>query len=435
MVLQGRGLFYGAPHGTMDEQTWNGACKQAKEWGMTYVHPKVADRTGYWYTPDEMVMLRGIAREYGLLCYPYYYVTVTNWQRQADMAATVGNISGGLILDMEDEWFRQPAVAAAFGERLRAQFHGLVIPTLYADPQIISQFPYTETLKWCDAWMPMAYFDVWRERGMPMTAVEASAWLQPQWNELNKHLVSQGISARPLLPLIATANLPEKEVVGWLRAWYGILGYCGFWYDGTYAPYAAAVLGEPAPTWRAPGPASDPQPAPKPKPVPKPVPEPVRTSTPPPAPVIQEQVPFLPQTDLPANVFIPVQTSGLAQHLSESELLALWRRNDASVPWDPSHALVRTWLQIVQFHPELGIGAPVVRDEQHADTNGQPMQFLRLDSGHWLTYYLQSGRVALTGGGTLVAGALLSAPAALVAAPVDPVTPVPPVPVGGGAAQ
>jgi hypothetical protein len=343
--IAGRGMFYGEydAHGkkrVWTEIDWDTACVQAKSWGMSIVHPKVADGGIMWGDGNWLQMLKTVASHHGLKCYPYNYCYGNKFGAltvEAGITIALGKIFGGVCPDMEVEFEQSKdgaAWATQFGKLVRAQFNGPVLPTLFAANASHPGFPYEETLLWSSGWMPMVYYDEWTDAAhKPMTAQEAIYFLYPQWSTLNKQLASHGIFPPPILPLIELGNhLPVPQAASWLQQMQGY-GYCGMWYDGTYAPYADAILKAPEPAWNI-----------------------VTTSTPPittPVPPVAAPITPIPSTPTPA----PSLITGMQQNLSNEDLEVSWSILDATIPFDLSQPVVMVWSKLTQVG--YGIGAPI----------------------------------------------------------------------------
>lgn len=266
-ILTGRWLHYGVTHhepgvpeGVWSPHSWDATCAQARSWGMSGVHPKVADGTIFWYDTNGLTMLRDTAHRHGLGIAPMHYcwgnTRGSSVQKEASVAATIGKLFGIVVPDMEDPWFGQPQWMQEFGYSIRHNYGyiGHVMPTTYANPSVQSRFPYVQMNAFATAWIPQVYFNVWTHDGHPMTAREAVDYVFPQWQALDAQCQKAGTPLKPILPLISlTDGIAQQEVTNWLTAMQHY-GYCGFWYDGVYSPYAETILKAPVPALETPEP-------------------------------------------------------------------------------------------------------------------------------------------------------------------------------------
>ena len=429
-MIEGLGLFYGetgtgfAHRRIYTAATWDQACRQSADWGITWLHPKVADGGNWWYDSAGLGMLRDVAHHYGLKVAPYHYCYGNMFGYllgEADIAATIANIFDGCCPDIEVEWNGQAQWAIDFGKEVRKKSpHGLFVPTLYADPHTISggnlahTTPYAQLSSWMDAWMPMVYFSEWTSGGHQDSAQNAIDFVYPQWVELNQHIHASGFTPKPILPLIELGSaLPPQEVYNWLRL-MGHYGYCGFWYDGTYSPYASAIKSAPRPAF----PHSAPQPTPT-------------------------QV-MPPQPYTPA----PLKGPGLAdeqgdptmnQNLTTSQLAVLWHMSPTSMALNLNNGIPRLWAALVQKHPDWHLGGP--------RTDGELPFHIGNEQGVYVDFY-GGVRIINFNDGTLCVsatpeenvplghpGAIASTLAALSAPSQPTMVEVPAVTVTNGAAQ
>lgn len=399
-MLEGRGLFYGAfgPLGRnrlFTHDTWDAACRQAQEWGMRYVHPKVADG-GYWWYADQhgnpdaqaLSILRDVAQAHDLVCVPYHYCYGNKFgalQHEADICALLGRFFGAVCPDMEVEWAGQPNWGVDFGKRVKSQQHGLIFPTLWGNPAQHQDFPWAQVLPWVDGWLPMVYFSEWTDKaGAPFSAQEAIGYVYPQWEALDQHLTGQGVQPKPILPLIELGqHVPAQEVHNWLVAMQGY-GYCGFWYDGTYAPYAETVKAAPLPSFHKPELSSPSASA--------------TTSATPAATTTTTTTIYDPGALDGPGLMSDQGDPTMHQNLSEADLLAVWRRNNAQIPFDLTHALPKNWAFLLQRRPDLHIGAPLSDEITWSAPNGEQYAVLPLDTGDYLYYNKHTGTTFLTGG-------------------------------------
>ena len=353
--IWGRGLFYGESdaHGKrriFTEAEWNNTCAQAKTWGMSFVHPKVADGPNVWFSVPDLQMLARVAKDHGLTCYPYHYcygnTDGSSVTQEARICSMLGVIFGGVCPDIEIEWERagrsSPSTAAQwatdFGKTVRSTFKGPVLPTLFANPEQHAAFPYAELLSWCSGWLPMVYFDIWTTAGKPDSAQDAINFVNPQWQRLAAALVAKSCYAAPILPLIEVGpHLSSSEVASWLSKTQHF-GYCGFWYDGLYAPFAASVLASPEPAWD------------------------IQAPTPPPPPPVPMPLPNLP---------------GMDQGLSTEDLAACLSL-DGSISLTSSDPFYLLWASLT--NKGYGIGAITGPVEQRV-VNGLAFQVLSCEGG------------------------------------------------------
>src|SRR5260221_1968839 len=309
-----------------------------------------------------MFMLRETAHKHGLEIMPYHWMWCSNIA-EATLAADIANYFDGCCPDIEDPFNNQPGWALEYGKVIRQRpHHRLFHPTLYANPQQHADQPYAQYEQWIDGWMPMVYFSEWREAGLPMTAQEAIDFVFPQWKALDASCVSQGIAPKPILPLIEVGDhLPVQEAVNWLNL-AGGYGYCGFWWDGVYAPYADAVKAAPMPALKAPEP---------------------------PKPIVYE----------PPALVGPGLTEDegdivMHQQLSEDQLRLMYHITNPTIPFDLSHGIPSTWATLVQKYPLDYIGSPksvYVR----ATIDGQEVTMVEFTSGHKLIYFKADNAVRI----------------------------------------
>lgn len=446
-MLEGRGLFYGADANghirVFTPQQWDAQCRQAREWGIDIVHPKVADGPYAWYDGHGMLMLRETARKYGLRIAPYHYWwgnlypygnNPNRLVEEVQLGVNIANFFGAVCPDIEKEWDNKRQWAIQAGSIIKQQAHpgAEFYPTLYANPQS-HPTPYPEIEQWATAWMPMVYFSLWIEAGHQMTAVEAIQFVHPQWQALDQHILSLHQTPKLKLPILELGDhLPPQEVASWLDH-MADFGYCGFWYDGTYAPYAQTIAHAPRPAHpkavpvpvppvAAPAPAplsSAPAPAPAPAapeskptttavevsqndPTPPAAQAPVVSSEPSPAeaaPAPEEPTETaleeaLPSPSLGFKVAQTAQGIVIQQPLSEDQLKVLWHRRSSSVPWDPTHPWCEHWLWLVQHRPMDNIGTPL-SDVIGTTIDGQDVTILPLSSGRDIVYYKASQTTVL----------------------------------------
>ena len=393
-MLEGRGLFCGAANArgqirVMGEPEWTALCQKAQGWGMTAIHPKLADGPVLWYTQEAIAMLLTVAGRFGLRVVPYHYCYGNTYpyggnpnhlEDEAAMCASLGTMFGAVMPDIEVQWNGQSGWATQFGEILRKRApHVEVYPNLFPNPREQAT-PYLEILKWATGWMPMVYFDVWTQGGHPMTALEAIEYVFPQWETLDTASTKQGVPSRPILPIIELGDhLPPGEVQVWLTKMQDY-GYCGFWYDGVYAPYAQTVLDAPLPRFKR---------------------EPLVPSPPPPGPSSVASPAILPMggtgtqpLQLPTLVGLSMQNGALEQLANEAELRFLWHLKVPTIPWNPQHALCAAWIWLHLKRPDIWMGSPT-SDEIAVTIDGVDAQVLPLSSGRMLVWYKQDGRTFL----------------------------------------
>lgn len=254
-ILHGRWLHFGATHqspglapGRYSAADWEHWCALAAEWGMTGVHPKVAEGTYLWYDDAEMAMLKTIANKHHLLIVPYHYVYGETFGYAASVTeaqhiAHIGKLFGCVVLDMESQWSNKGGWVQPYANNIRAAgYTGHLIPTTFANPAQHGDIPYIQINHFLSsAWMPQVYFDLWTTGGHKMSASEAIHYVYPQWLALDTECRKYGKPLAPVLPIIDLYGKPPTgEVTEWLREMHGY-GYCGFWYADVYAPYAATV--------------------------------------------------------------------------------------------------------------------------------------------------------------------------------------------------
>lgn len=385
-MLEGRGLFYGAANARggiriFSAGDWAAACQRAHSWGIQWVHPKVANGPIPWYDQSGLQMLRDTAHRFGLKCAPYHYVYGKKYPygsqpdrlvEEAQVTARLASFFDAYLPDMEVEWDNHPDWAIQFGQIVRQSSpKAELYPNLFADPHG-HPTPYKEILAWSNGWMPMVYFDVWTQGGHPMTAAEAISFVFPQWDSLDQQCRAAGQPSRPILPIIELGDhLPAGEVQAWLTKMQDY-GYCAFWYDGVYTPYADTILKSPLPRFKTPVP---------PPPVPAPPP--------------QQPVSGNGSLVLPNLVGLTRDGTGqLKQAMNEEELRFLWHFRTPSATWAPAHMLCAAWIWLHLERPDLFIGSPTA-DEVSANVDGLEATILTLDSGRRLIYFPRDGRVVL----------------------------------------
>lgn len=389
-VLHGAGLFYGennpggASSGRFSMTQWANMCAQAKAWGMTYLHPKVAEgNLQMWFSDAELNSMKKIANDHGLYCLPVHFLYGEVFGEGAmngevDKDAKLVNIFGGVILDMEDQWNNRPQWAVLYGQKIRARIgnHGLLLPTCYANPNE-HPFPVLEVNAWADAFLPQVYFDLWTGQ----SAQQAMNYISPEWQYFADHLWNNGRQQlKPVLPVIGTTNnVPVNELIKWIESTAPQCHYTGFWYDGVYNPYAAHLLPVIKQYLTAAAPTPTPTPAPKPVP-------------PPPAPKPAAPAPVLPPEPALAKPTIPVT---FEQKLTYDQLKAIYQVHQSPAPataaanpiqFDPAHlGICNMWVELIQKFPHIAIGSPL-SDEKSITINGIPFSYIKFDSGRIILY-------------------------------------------------
>lgn len=244
----GRGLWYGQHYSPRE---WDACCQQAASWGMSLVHPKVADGGNLWYDDPGLTLLQQIGTHYRLQVVPYHEChgeAMGQLSQEAWICAHLGAIFGAVVARMGRAWECKDHWMQHFGELVRHTYLG---PLYIATMSIIdtkSPFPLFAMNEWANGWMPQVTFSL-------QLASATAAVLLPHWDRLEEECVTQGRGTLvPILPiLLMGSGIAPVEVVSWLRS-YGGYGYCGFWSATEYTPYAPSVLSAPLPTHRGPVP-------------------------------------------------------------------------------------------------------------------------------------------------------------------------------------
>lgn len=256
--MQGRWLWFGLQQFTRVQ--WEQVCIQATSWQLQGLHPKIADGVNRWYDDAGLQMLKQVAADHGLHVAPYHYCYGPQFgaaqiSSEAQISAWAGHVFGAVIPDIEDQYMGQYTSAESFARQVRAQYDGLWMPTLYANP-LVHPVPLLTLNPFMDAWLPQVYFAEWN--GNAQTAIE---YVYPQWHTFDQRAQQQGQQGlKPILPIIALENgLANDQVTAFLSLMHGY-GYIGFWHYGNYAPYADTILHAPIPV------------APKQPPIPTPAP-------------------------------------------------------------------------------------------------------------------------------------------------------------------
>lgn len=256
-MMHGRWIWFGLQR--FNEAQWDQICAQAAAWKVQGLHPKVAEGIYRWYDDQGLAMLRDVAARHGLKVVPYHYCYgpafgASQITIEAQISAWAGNVFGAVIPDIEDQYMGQYESADSFGKQVRAQFKGLWMPTLYANPQnhpvpLLSLNPYM------DAWFPQVYFAVWN--GIAQSAID---YVYPQWLYFDQRARQLGQGGlKPILPIISLDNgVAAAQIADFIVKMRGY-GYIGFWYYGVYTPYATTIMNAPQP---APGPVAPPVPQP-----------------------------------------------------------------------------------------------------------------------------------------------------------------------------
>lgn len=325
--IWGRGLFCSEtdPRGhrrIFTKDSFDALCKQTRAWGISFLHIKVADGPNIWYTMEEMQTLAQVAQANNIRCYPYHFCygdgAGSSVTLEARISSLVGMIFGGVCPQMQEEWERvnqsgkqvSALWAAEYGKQVRQSFRGPLLPMLFADPANHPRFPYLDLFSWSNGWMPMVFSDLWEKANNNAQALLAT--LDPQWSALEKQFGSRYGYIPPVLPVIELGD--PQEAVTWI-AQTQHYGYCGFWSDSIYTPFASEILSAPEPSWDAP--AQIPAP-----------------TTPIPAPPIQTSP-------------IPLISLGMEQGISDEDLAACYSLDGALVP-DLSSPLVTLWAKLTQ---------------------------------------------------------------------------------------
>jgi hypothetical protein len=265
--ITGRWLWFGLQQFTRAQ--WEQVCAQAVTWQLQGVHPKVADGVNRWYDADGLQMLKEVANRHGLDIIPYHYCYGPQFgaaqiTAEAQLSAEIGAVFAAVIPDIEDSYMGQYESATSFGQQVRAQFKGLWLPTLYANP-LTHPVPLLSLNPFMDAWLPQVYFALWNG-----IAQDAISYVYPQWLHFDQLAQQQGQGGlKPILPIMSLEqNVATQQVTNFLTLMRNY-GYIGFWHYGCYAPYANTIVHAPQPTLSAPAapPVSPPSAnAPKPQP-------------------------------------------------------------------------------------------------------------------------------------------------------------------------
>jgi hypothetical protein len=252
MTLSGRGLWFGADNGSggrllYTEASWTTACAAAAAWGISVLHPKVADGGEIWYSDADLQMLARVAHAFHLKCVPYHWCYGGNLLSiEASVCAHIGSIFDGVSPDIEIQWENPQSAswAVQFGQLVRKVYSGPIYPTSFANPVQHPQIPYIQMNTWATGFLPQVYFSYWT----PPTAQNAANYVYPQWVQLDAACRAADKKAlAPIYPIICLENAPaQQEIANWLHMMGGY-GYCGFWYSALYGSYARTILQAPVP--------------------------------------------------------------------------------------------------------------------------------------------------------------------------------------------
>ena len=420
-MLTGRGLWFGAVDASgnrriFTETQWHTACALAASWGISVVHPKVAEGTQVWYNAAGLQMLKSIADTYHLVCSPYIYShgdELGALEGEAQVCAGIGNFFGSVCPDIEKEWERPEAAtwATRYGQLVRKQYSGPIYPTVFANPND-HPLPWGELNQFATGFLPQVYFDLWS----PPTAQHAIDFVFPQWQALDARCRNWGNKKPlvPMLPIIGLEGAPAPvEVVNWLTKMQHY-GYCGFWYDEKYAPYSQHVLIAPKPMFVSASPITPP--AVKVVAPPTPIPPAAKVSTPvvptlvgpvgttvketssSPSPSSSTAIPDLPTVSLPAVVktSTPPYQAPLPQlppgPLTFDQLVILWGSVE-TVTFDGTSPVEQYWCSLVQ--KEISIGAPIKEKKVVTLPEGETVEYLLCQSGRTLIYFHSNKTVIL----------------------------------------
>ena len=420
MAMIGRGLWYGASDATSSkrvftEAQWHDACSSASAWGISILHPKVADGGYLWYDVAGLQMLKSVADSYHLQCVPYHYCygdTYGALAHEAQICAGIGGLFGGVSPDIEHEWERPEAAgwATRFGQLVKSQYTGPIYPTVFANP-LDHPLPWGELNQFSSAFFPQVYFSLWS----PPTAIHAYEFIYPQWETLDQRCRAWG-NKKPLVPMLPIINLDggplATEVIAWLTNMQ-YYEYCGFWYDGKYAPYAQSIINAPKPMPRPVTPPAKPPPVVVPSPPLATVTLPAKSTPSTPtlvgpigvttassaitlvaspsideAPTIAE-LPVV-RVNTPALVIpLPQVPTG---PLTSSQLLTLWNSVEETA-FDGSSLLEQYWCQLVQ--KEIWVGAPLKAKKVTTLPGGEVVEYLSCQSSRTLIYFHSNNVVVL----------------------------------------
>lgn len=253
--MTGRWLWFGLQQ--FKQAEWEALCVQAAAWHVQGLHPKIADGVNRWYDDAGLLMLKNVAAQQGLRVAPYHYCYGPRFgegqiAEEARISAWAGNVFGAVIPDIEDEYMGQYGSADSFGKQVRAQYKGLWMPTLYANP-LDHPVPLLSLNPYMDAWLPQVYFAEWS--GNAQAAID---YVYPQWHYFDERAQQQGQGGlKPVLPIISLENgVAAGQIVDFIVKMQAY-GSIGFWNYNGYAPYAVAIMNAPEP---APRPVSPPKP-------------------------------------------------------------------------------------------------------------------------------------------------------------------------------
>jgi len=241
----GRWLWFGLQSFTRSQ--WEEVCTQAAQWQLQGLHPKIADGINRWYDDAGLQMLKQVAEQHHLHVIPYHYCYGPQFGPQqisteASISIWAGEVFGAVIPDIEDQYMGQYESAASFAQQVRASFHGLWMPTLYANP-VTHPVPLLSLNPYMDAWLPQVYFAEWDGN-----AQDGINYVYPQWQHFDQLAHAQGQGGlKPILPIISLANHVAPEQVSDFITRMRDYGYIGFWHYGLYAPYASVIQHAPMP--------------------------------------------------------------------------------------------------------------------------------------------------------------------------------------------
>lgn len=420
LQLSGLGMWYGAH--TFDQHSWEQTCQQARFWGMSIVHPKLADGPNLWYDGPGLAMLKQVADAHSLRVVPYHFCygnTVgSSAEKEASICALLGNIYGSVSPDMEDKWFNQAAWATDFGRVVRANFSGGIFPTIYANVASKPE-PYVQLASWANGFLPQCYFSVWSSpthKGQQMTAQEAIAYLSPQWGALSGQvMVALGKPLPALYPILSLGNsLSADEIVSWL-ARMGGYHYCGFWYDVPYGPYAASVSAHltsvsswPVATPLPPPPTLTTTTQPSSSPLPPPpaavsqhgalsgMDAPSSTSTKEGPPPMSSPPPPPPPPPASPPFHLPIEAPPLSYpHLDEGMVRFLWSMHlHEEMAWNPPSAIQTEWTALLAYRPDIWLGSPM-EQETSGTIAGEQATWITFESGRRIVYFPRTGETVL----------------------------------------
>lgn len=160
--LTGTGLYIDREFTTWSETTRQANLKTIRSWGFRFICPKVGSSGTTWYSSDSQLRgWRSDALAAGLGFAPFIYSIPSTSTRDAQICSELGNDSGIVVVDMEDEYANSNAAMANFG----SVFRGLnpntpIVVTGYGDPIYTfgaTGWPYSQMAYWADAYSPQWY--------------------------------------------------------------------------------------------------------------------------------------------------------------------------------------------------------------------------------------------------------------------------------------